>query len=91
MPHLFVIRQMQFERVVMIQFDSYGALGSREERDFIRGANLWDVNESLNSLRQSRAATQTVLPGNDPNPYQAPKAPVISEECHLMAPSLPGC
>ena len=86
---LFVIRQMQVNEWYDT-FDSYGALGSREERDFIRGANLWDVNESLNSLRQSRAATQTVLPGNDPNPYQAPEVPVISEECR-MAPSLPGC
>jgi len=48
------------------------------------------INLDLNSLRQSRAATETVLPGNDPNPYQAPEAPEISDECR-MAPSLPGC
>ena len=48
------------------------------------------INLDLNSLRQSRAATETVLPGNDPNPYQAPEAAEISDECR-MAPSLPGC
>ena len=47
------------------------------------------VNDTLNSLRQSRAATETVLPGNDPNAVQQ-QEPVISEECR-MAPSLPGC
>ena len=51
------------------------------------------VNDTLNSLRQSRAATETVLPGNDPNAVQQQQQqqePVISEECR-MAPSLPGC
>ena len=89
--NLFVIRQMQVNEYYA-SFNSFGTLGSREERDYIRGANFRDVNETLNSLRQSRAATETVLPGNDPNPYQEPveQAPVISEECR-MAPSLPGC
>ena len=55
---------------------------------FIEGES---VNETLNSLRQSRAGTQTVLPGNDPNAgQQQQQEPVISEECR-MAPSLPGC
>ena len=87
--NLFVIRQMQVNEYYA-SFNSFGTLGSREERDYIRGANFRDVNETLNSLRQSRAATETVLPGNDPNPYQAPEAPEISDECR-MAPSLPGC
>ena len=66
---------------------------TREYMDrFIEGEA---INELLNSLRQSRAGTQTVLPGNDPNAVQQQQQqqqqePVISEECR-MAPSLPGC
>jgi hypothetical protein len=65
---------------------------SRDTREyidfFIEGEA---INENLNSLRQSRAGTQTVLPGNDPNAgQQQQQEPVISEECR-MAPSLPGC
>ena len=54
--------------------------------------SLRSLNEAINSLRQSRAATQTVLPGNDPNAgqQQQQQQPVISEECQ-MAPSMPGC
>jgi hypothetical protein len=56
--------------------------------NFVIGDN---INAHLNSLRQSRAATETVLPGNDPNAgQQQQQEPVISEECR-MAPSMPGC
>jgi len=51
------------------------------------------INLDLNSLRQSRAATETVLPGNDPNAgqqQQQQQQQQVSEECR-MAPSLPGC
>ena len=89
--NLFVIRQMQVNEYYAL-FNSFGTAGTREERDFIRGGDLRNVDESLNSLRQSRAATETVLPGNDPNAgqQQQQQVPVISEECR-MAPSLPGC
>jgi hypothetical protein len=45
------------------------------------------------SIRSDKVgqATETVLPGNDPNAgQQQQQEPVISEECR-MAPSLPGC
>ena len=88
--NLFVIRQMQVNEWYDT-FDSYGTLGNREERDYIRGVNFRDVNETLNSLRQSRAATETVLPGNDPNAgQQQQQQQQVSEECR-MAPSLPQC
>ena len=48
------------------------------------------INLDLNSLRQSRAATETVLPGNDPNAGQQQQQQQVSEECR-MAPSLPQC
>ena len=70
---------------------------SRDVREYVDHFIEGDaVNETLNSLRQSRAGTQTVLPGNDPNAgqqqqqQQQQQEPVISEECR-MAPSLPGC
>ena len=49
-------------------------------------------SELLNTLRQSRAATETVLPGNDPNTgqQQQQQQQQPSEECRMF-PSLPGC
>ena len=75
------------ERYEAFSGDNPGRDSREGVQDYILGD---EINRHLNSLRQSRAATETVLPGNDPNPYQAPEAPEISDECR-MAPSLPGC
>ena len=46
-------------------------------------------NGALDTLRQSRAATEIVLPGNDPNAgYVAPVAPVAPVDPCIEAPSL---
>ena len=63
----FVMRQMQINEFYdMAIGDPTPAI--REMTDYfdIRDA----INPNLNSLRQSRAATETVLPGNDPNAGQ---------------------
>lgn len=80
----FVITQMQINEFYDVAIGDPTPAVREIVNNFIIGDN---INANLNSLRQSRAATETVLPGNDPNPYQEPE---ISEECR-MAPSLPGC
>mgnify|MGYP001020662067 CR=1 FL=1 len=85
----FVAKQMQIN-----EYFADAVEDARPElRVLVEGFNVESTNETLNSLRQSRAATETVLPGNDPNAgqqQQQQQQQQVSEECR-MAPSLPGC
>ena len=81
------------ERYEAFSGDNPGRDSREGVQDYILGD---EINRHLNSLRQSRAATETVLPGNDPNAgqqeqqQQHQQQQQISDECP-EAPSLPGC
>ena len=99
--HQFVVRELTLNEIYS---EAYGmveyirALTNNNTAEEYWLLDLWNegndnrYKSAIYSLRQSRAATQTVLPGNDPNAgqQQQQQQPVISEECQ-MAPSMPGC
>ena len=102
----FVVRQLELneiyaEDIKMVEFVKgwMGFYTKQQQQDYL--IRLWRQEEQsnfhsvINSLRQSRAATQTVLPGIDPNAgqqqqQQQEQQPVIDPDC-VFAPSLPQC
>ena len=65
----------EFTFTQILRNEAYEAFsGDNPGRDMREGVQNYilgdEINRHLNSLRQSRAATETVLPGNDPNAGQ---------------------